>query len=459
MKNLKINSKKEFVLCEDDQPIREPELTGVQLSNNIFAFSRDDKYLIINYENSKQLELSGFVQFFSDYLKITNNSEFLFYSYDNFDLIKQSIGNDKYNIKKFNDYILYEGLVYTSNQIIVDLSKITCKIIDSHMVCLNEGHLIITNPQFTHFLSYKVDESLNLNQIFSIKVWRSNNYDIFSIITIDELTNIFNSKGDLIFEGKIDDNNFNIGAQNFYFFKHNNQLYLLFKDLIGPINCVDSEFIEIYISHEKCVLLFGNMLIDIDVHDKTYITSFTNNNKYVEKEKSLLKVNIGIFSLITDGINNYFYNLNTKSIEIINMEVLSPYIENEKVCYMSADFLISHLDLKCDNIVDYSYLVNDVLFVLLINNEYNLVSVKRGVLKKSANPIQFESNFGAMISINPQPGKMLESLFYNEINGKLTKFPMKFNSAEVNRARKYIDVRFNHSTTQLIIKPGISPLI
>ena len=61
MKNLKINSKKEFVLCEDDQPIREPELTGVQLSNNIFAFSRDDKYLIINYENSKQLELSGFV--------------------------------------------------------------------------------------------------------------------------------------------------------------------------------------------------------------------------------------------------------------------------------------------------------------------------------------------------------------------------------------------------------------
>ena len=464
MKNLKINSKKEFVLCENDQPIREPELSAVQLSNSVFLFRKDNKYVIVNYDKTKHLELNGFVNFFSDYLVLSNNSEFVFYSYENFDSIIQVKGDEQYNINKFNDYILYEGLVYKSSQMIFDLLKLNSKIIDSSKVWTTKGHLIITNEQFpeyvSYFFSYDLDKSLNLNEISSVEVGCSNNYDNFNILTINEFTYIFNSKGDLIFEGKIDNSNFNLGAQKFYLFKHNNQLYLLFKDLIGPLDSVDSEFIELYISHEKCVLLFGNMLIDIDVYDNKYIISrLTYNVRYTKKEKSHVKVNAGIFYLITDGINNYFYNLNKKSLEIINLEVLSPYIKYEKVFYISTDFGISHLDMKCDGIVDYSYLLNDVLFVLLFNNEYNLVSVKKGLLKKSAQPLQFNSNFGAMILINPQPGKMYESWYYNETNGKLTKFPMKLNSTEVKSSRKYMDVRFNNLATQLIIKPGISPII
>lgn len=464
MKNLKINSKKEFILCEGDQPIRDPEFSAVQLSKSVFSFRKDDKYVIVNYEKSKQIELNGFVSFFSDYLVLSNNSEFVFYSYENFDSITQVKGDEQYNINKFNDYILYEGIVYKSSQMIFDLLKLDSKIIDSSKVWATEGHLIITNEQFpeyvSYFYSYDLDKSLNLNEISSVDVGCSNNYDNFQIVTTNEFTYVFNSQGDLIFEGKIDTSNFNFGAQKFYFFKHNNQLYLLFKDLIGPIDSLDFEFIELYISHEKCVLLFGNLLVDINVYDNKYtITRLTDNVRYTKKEKSLVKINVGIFYLITDGINNYFYNLDKKSLEIINLEVLSPFTKNEKVFYISTDFGISHLDMKCDGIVDYSYLLNDVLFVLLFNNEYHLVSVKRGMLKKSAQPLQFNSNFGALILINPQPGKMYESWYYNETNGKLTKFPMKLNSTEVKSSREYMDVRFNNLTTQLLIKPGISPII
>jgi hypothetical protein len=472
MKNIKLNKKKEFVLCDNNQAIKEPESIGVQLKENIFLFRKEDKYLIENHKISKNIELSGYVNFYQNYIVENNGLEFIFYDYDNLETnIKQTIGNDKYNIWRYNDYVLYEGVLYKSNERIADLTKTEHIVINSNKIFITNGLLIITYSSFpdhpAYLFCFNIGENINLNEVNDVRVNLFNDFNQFSLFKINNITSIFNYKGNLVFNGIIEKNNFNQGSPSFYYFKHNNQFYFLFEELIGSLDFIDGEFKEIYSSKEIFVLLNSNHIIIIDLLEnklKVIPSSIPNLSKNEDKAlwgKSILRLSNQIIFLLTDGVLNYFYNPKTESIDRLESTYIQPHIYNKSVIYIDNTFKLKSLDIECESVIDYSYLEDDILLTLLINNEYHLISTKRGLIKKSEKPLNFEFNFGSLILIDPQPGKMVETLYYNESDGKIVKLPLKFNSIEVNKNRTNMKATFkgNIPYNKLLIHMGISPMI
>ncbi len=391
--------------------------------------------------NSESLEITGPLNF-----SIFYNENNLFYARKG-DLYQVYRENDlalifetkKNEADPYNFDYLKEDLFVANNSILKGGGELVSLLNDETSVYKNGSVAIFsTEIQNTYLVKYDryflIEEaSLQPNKIKDVFVRMKTLYIVYENQTAIYIEN------KRVFKDEVEFEDYHYINETLKVFKSRSEYYFLIYQLFGPYkieNLNDSNGPKlIFQSPKYMAYIFSTYMIVYESSNKTLVVTPLDEvyNRKVDENNNpvylYLKDNkiYQLFSAAPD--KTYCFNPILKKIVSLNeMQSIKPYILNETLYYLSADFQETKIQLKVKSgiLASYSYFRDNLYYIELLENKFivkNTLRITKELVLEEEAILDGNSN----VIIKTEPKSENKSPFYtvSENLSKFVKTPFK----------------------------------
>jgi len=471
MSVIKIDKAKKYHLLQDGEVLLGPCDHLMMEAEDVCFVKVGEEQKLYNVKSKKELDLTGlFPSFQHDFLWVVVDDEFRFFGYSNFEELGRIavVNNDPYNITRNGRFVIYQQALYVDWEKVLDLSDYEDIVItptEGQKLFSKDGMHFIMHGQGPQSPAYllAVEAKVPLNEIQSVSRLCG-----FIHVKTESKDYIHHNDGRLLFE--IDEPLEHAVSEHYWFqkngrthlltqhYRHGNRwptgVLLELSDVANP-----SSLVLAYKSNDKLAFVGDSKVVlvkkkkgEVDVQAVPAATRVLNDSvrKFGE-----------VFQLLS--VNDAIHIVNPETLKLVALErdFMAPRIVGDQIVGCGFDGKSVEVDAKSEEVLDYSFLEEELLVVVLVNGEYQLISSVKGVVKKSNKPMEFCRHWGRFVHMNPERGRSMDVRWYDSETKKLMALPMKFSSSEEtdmeSRLRLSSDAGYTYVT--LTFGPEDCPLI
>ena len=395
---------------------------------------------VYNVKSKKELDLTGlFPSFQHDFLWVVVDDEFRFFGYSNFEELGRIavVNNDPYNITRNGRFVIYQQALYVDWEKVLDLSDYEDIVItptEGQKLFSKDGMHFIMHGQGPQSPAYllAVEERVPLDEIQSVSRMCG-----FIHVKTESKDYIHHNDGRLLFET---DEPLEHAVSEHYWFQTSGRTHLLTQQyghgnrwptgvLLEASDVVDASSLEMaYKSNDKLAFVGDGKVVLVDKKNGKVVIQKVSASARVLSD-SVRKFG-EVFQLVS--VNDAIHIVNPETLKLVALErdFMAPRIVGDQIVGCGFDGKSVEVDAKAEEVLDYSFLEEELLVVVLVNGEYQLISSVKGVVKKSKKPMEFCRHWGRFVHMNPERGRSLDVRWYDSETKKLKALPMKFSSTE-----------------------------
>jgi len=437
---IKIDKSKKHHLIHGGEVLLGPcDHLNMEAENVCFAMLGEEKKLL-HTQSKKELDLTGlFPSFHHDFLWVVVDDEFRFYGYDNFEELGRIavVNNNPYGITRNGRFAIYEQSLYVDWKEVMDLSEfedfVTTSVGDQKMFSRDGVHYIMhgQGPVYPAYV-LAVEAKVPLDEIHAVSRLCG-----FIHVKTEGKDYIHHNDGQLLFET---DEPMEHTVSEHYWFQSSGHTHLLTQYyghadrlptgvLLQVSGVGDASQLEVvYQANDKLAFVGSGKIVlvekkkgEVKVQEGPALTSVLNDSvrKFGE-----------VFRMVSVNDAVHIFNPATMQLVALEHDFMAPRMMNGQIVYCGFDGKSVEVDVDAEEVMDYSFLEDELLVVVLVNGEYQLISSTSGVVKKSKKPMEFYRHWGRFVHMNPESGRYLDVRWYDSETKKLKALPMKFSSTE-----------------------------
>ena len=437
---IKIDKSKKYHLLQDGEVLLGPcDHLKMEAENVAFAQVGEEQKLF-HTKSRKELDLTGlFPSFQHDFLWVVVDEEFRFFGFDNFEELGRIavVNNNRYNITRSGRFAIYQQALYVDWEKVLDLSEFEDFVItpteDQKMFSRDGMHFIMhgQGPQSPAYL-LAVEERVPLDEIQSVSRMCG-----FIHVKTESKDYIHHNDGRLLFET---DEPMEHAVSEHYWFQTSGRTHLLTQlyghgnrwptgVLLETSDVVNASSLEMaYKSNDKLAFVGDGKVVLVDKKNGKVVIQEVSASARVLSD-SVRKFG-EVFQLVSVNDAVHIFNPTTMKMVRLDRDFMAPRIVDGQIVYCGFDGKSIEVDAEVEEVMDYSFLEEELLMVVLVNGEYRLISSVNGVVKKSNKPMEFSRHWGRFVHMNPERGRSLDVRWYDSETKKLKALPMKFSSTE-----------------------------
>ena len=437
---IRIDKSKKYHLLRDGEVLLGPcDHLKMEAENVCFVKLGEEKKLF-HTKSEKELNLTGlYPSFHHDFMWVVVDDEFRFYGYDNFEELGRIavVNNNPYNITRNGRFAIHEQSLYVDWKEVMDLSEFEDFVIssvgDQKMFSWEGLHLIMhgQGPEHPAYL-LAVEGKVPLDEIQSVRQLCG-----FIHVKTEGKDYIHHNDGRLLFET---DEPMQHDVSEHYWFQSSGQTHLLTQyyghadrwptGVLLQVSSVGnvSQLEVAYKANDKLAFVGEGKIVLVDkkkgvvnVQEGPASTSVLNDSvrKFGE-----------VFRMVSVNDSVHIFNPSTMQLVALDHDFMAPRVMNGQIVYCGFDGKSVEMDADAEEVMDYSFLEDEMLVVVRVNGEYQLISSTDGIVKKSKKPMEFYRHWGRFVHMNPESGGSLDVRWYDSKTKKLKALPMKFSSTE-----------------------------
>lgn len=468
---VKIDKSKKYYLIQDGEVLLGPCDHLQMEAENVYFSKVGEEQMLYHTKSKKELDLTGlFPSFRHDFMWVVVDDEFRFYGCDNFEELGQIavINNDPYNITRNGRFTVYQQSLYVDWEEVLDLSRFEDFVItpiEGQKMFSRDGMHFIMHGQGPQSPSYllAVEAKVPLDEIQSVSRLCG-----FIHVKTDSKDYIHHNDGRLFLET---DEPMEHVVSEHYWLQSRGRTHLLTQHyghgnrwptgvLLEVSDVDDASQLQIVYKSNDTLAFVGDgkaVLVEkkkgkVDVEEVPVSTSVLIDSvrKFGE-----------VFQLVSVNDDVHIFNPDTMKLVVLGRDFMAPRIVGGQIVYCGFDGKSVQVDAEAEEVMDYSFLEEELLVVVLVNGEYRLISSVAGIVKKSKKPMEFRRHWGRFVHMNPERGRSLDVRWYDSETRKLKALPMKFSSTEDTdmEARLKLSSNAGYTYSTLSFGPEDCPLI
>lgn len=471
MSVIKIDKSKKYHLLQDGEVLLGPCDHLMMEAEDVCFVKVGEEQKLYNVKSKKELDLTGlFPSFQHDFFWVVVDDEFRFFGYSNFEELGRIavVNNDPYNITRNGRFVIYQQALYVDWEKVLDLSDYEDIVItptDGQKLFSKDGMHFIMHGQGPQSPAYllAVEAKVPLNEIQSVSRLCG-----FIHVKTESKDYIHHNDGRLLYET---DEPLEHAVSEHYWFQSGGSTHILTQHyghgnrlptgvLLELSDVDDSSKLQIVYKSNDTLAFVGDGKVvlvrkkkgEVDIQEAPASTSVLTDSvrKYGE-----------VFQLVSVKDAVHIFNPTTMKMVALERDFMAPRLVGDRIVCCGFDGKSVELDAEAEEVIDYSFLDEELLLVVLVNGEYRLISSVNGVVKKSKKPMEFCRHWGRFVHMNPERGRSLDVRWYDSETKKLKALPMKFSSTEDTDMEARLKLSSNAGYTYLALSfgPEDCPLI